>query len=68
MAKRAAAPQAPQPKAEDRFVELMLVAADFVKNCGAWNRPKKPWLTPANSFIKPAALAVPKRHSTFWKA
>jgi hypothetical protein len=53
MAKRAAAPQAPQPKAEDRFVELMLVAADFVKNCGGLEQAKKA-LADAGQFIHQA--------------
>jgi hypothetical protein len=54
MAKRAAAPQpAPTPKAEDRFVELMLVAADFVKSCGGLEQAKKA-LADAGQFIQRA--------------
>jgi hypothetical protein len=53
MAKRAAAQQVPQPKAEDRFVELMLVAADFVKNCGGLEQAKKS-LSDAGQFIHQA--------------
>jgi hypothetical protein len=53
MAKRAAAPQPTPPKAEDRFVELMLVAADFVKNCGGLEQAKKA-LADAGQFIQQA--------------
>ncbi len=54
MAKRAAAaPQVTQLKAEDRFVELMLVAADFVKNCGGLEQAKKA-LADAGQFIQQA--------------
>jgi hypothetical protein len=53
MAKRAAAPSAPAPQAEDRFVELMLVAADFVKNCGGLDQAKKA-LSDAGAFIERA--------------
>ena len=55
MAKRVAAqpkPAAP-PAAEDRFVELMLVAADFVKNCGGLPAAKKS-LADAGQFIQRA--------------
>ena len=54
MAKRAASPQAvPAPNAEDRFVELMLVAADFVKNCGGLEQAQKA-LADAGQFIERA--------------
>jgi hypothetical protein len=52
MAKRAAEPKSP-PQAEDRFVELMLVAADFVKNCGGLAAAKKS-LADAGQFIQQA--------------
>jgi hypothetical protein len=50
MAKRAAEPKPAPPAAEDRFVELMLVAADFVKNCGGLGEAKKA-LADAGQFI-----------------
>ena len=50
MAKRAAEPKPAVPQAEDRFVELMLVAADFVKSCGGLSEAKKA-LTDAGQFI-----------------
>lgn len=51
MAKRAAVESKPAaPPAEDRFVELMLVAADFVKSCGGLTEAKKA-LTDAGQFI-----------------
>src|SRR5436309_3119073 len=53
MAKRAAEPKPATPQAEDRFVELMLVAADFVKNCGGLSEAKKS-LADAGQFIKQA--------------
>jgi deoxyribose-phosphate aldolase len=53
MAKRAAEPKPANPQAEDRFVELMLVAADFVKNCGGLSEAKKA-LADAGQFIKQA--------------
>ena len=53
MAKRAAQPKPAAPQAEDRFVELMLVAADFVKNCGSLSAAKKA-LNDAGSFIHSA--------------
>ena len=54
MAKRAAAePKPATPPAEDRFVELMLVAADFVKSCGGLDAAKKA-LADAGQFIKQA--------------
>jgi len=54
MAKRASANHAPasQP-AEERFVELMLIAADFVKNCGGLE-PAKKALADAGQFIQRA--------------
>lgn len=57
MAKRAAetkpAAKPAGPQAEDRFVELMLVAADFVKSCGGLSEAKKS-LADAGQFIKQA--------------
>jgi hypothetical protein len=54
MAKRATAePKPTSPQAEDRFVELMLVAADFVKNCGGLEQAKKS-LADAGQFIERA--------------
>lgn len=53
MAKRAAESKNSAPPAEDRFVELMLVAADFVKNCGSLAEAKKA-LADAGSFIQHA--------------
>jgi hypothetical protein len=51
MAKRAATEIKPAAlPAEDRFVELMLVAADFVKSCGGLTEAKKA-LTDAGQFI-----------------
>lgn len=47
----AAAPATPKP--EERFVELMLVAADFVKNCGGLE-PAKKSLADAGQFISSA--------------
>jgi hypothetical protein len=53
MARRAATPQPDSSQAEERFVELMLVAADFVKNCGGLEQAKKS-LADAGSFIERA--------------
>ncbi len=54
MAKRAATESKPAPsQSEDRFVALMLVAADFVKNCGGLAEAKKA-LADAGQFIKQA--------------
>lgn len=53
MAKRAAEPKPASPPAEDRFVELMLVAADFVKCCGGLAEAKKA-LADAGQFIHQA--------------
>jgi hypothetical protein len=53
MAKRAAEPKVSQSQPEDRFVELMLVAADFVKNCGGLTDAKKS-LSDAGQFIQQA--------------
>ena len=52
MAKRAAAEPKPAaaPPAEDRFVELMLLAADFAKSCGGLAEAKKA-LSDAGQFI-----------------
>jgi len=38
---------------EEKFVELMLVAADFVKSCGSLDQAKKA-LSDAGSFIQQA--------------
>jgi len=54
MAKRAVAEsKSSAPPAEDRFVALMLVAADFVKNCGGLSEAKKA-LADAGAFIQHA--------------
>jgi hypothetical protein len=50
MAKRTTESKPAVPAAEDRFVELMLVAADFVKNCGGLSEAKKA-LADAGQFI-----------------
>jgi hypothetical protein len=51
MAKRAAAePKSVAAQPEENFVELMLVAADFVKNCGGLDQAKKS-LEDAGQFI-----------------
>lgn len=51
MAKRAAAEPKPTANApEENFVELMLVAADFVRNCGGLE-PAKKALEDAGQFI-----------------
>jgi len=51
MAKRAAAESKPASHApEESFVELMLVAADFVRNCGGLQQAKKS-LDDAGQFI-----------------
>jgi hypothetical protein len=50
MAKRSSESKTSAPPAEDRFVELMLVAADFVKSCGGMTGAKKA-LADAGSFI-----------------
>ena len=54
MAKRMAAESRTSPtQAEDRFVELMLVAADFVKSCGGLE-PARKALADAGQFIERA--------------
>ena len=54
MAKRAATePKSNTPPSEERFVELMLVAADFVKSCGGLEHARKS-LTDAGQFIQRA--------------
>jgi hypothetical protein len=55
MAKKASAPPAAPkpPKAEETFVQLMLVAADFVKSCGGLEHAKKS-LHDAGQFIERA--------------
>jgi hypothetical protein len=59
MAKKAAAESKPAvatPTAEEKFVDLMLVAADFVNSCGGLEPAKK------------ALLATPRERSTCLKA
>jgi hypothetical protein len=53
MPKRAVEPKASAPPAEERFVELMMMAADFVKNSGGMDQAKKA-LSDAGQFIKQA--------------
>lgn len=57
MARKLAEPkpvsQPAAPKPEEQFVELMLVAADFVKNCGGLE-PAKKALADAGQFIDSA--------------
>lgn len=53
MAKKTAEPKPPAPKAEETFVELMLVAADFVKSSGGMEQAKKS-LEAAGEFIERA--------------
>ena len=43
----------PGPNPEDSFVELMLVAADYVKSCGGMEQGKKA-LEDAGKFIERA--------------
>jgi hypothetical protein len=53
MAKKAAAESKPAvatPTAEEKFVDLMLVAADFVNSCGGLE-PAKKALSDAGQFI-----------------
>jgi hypothetical protein len=50
---KAATPKAAAPKAEDKFVELMLVAADFVQKCGGLAQAKRS-LADAGQFIHQA--------------
>jgi hypothetical protein len=57
MAKRSAESKTSAPPAEDRFVELMLIAADFVRNCGGLSEAKKA-LADAGSFIQHAGGAA----------
>jgi len=53
MAKRAPEPKPATQAPEEKFVELMLVAADFVKSCGSLEQAKKA-LTDAGNFIQRA--------------
>jgi len=53
MAKKAAEPKSPAAKSEESFVELMLVAADFVKSSGGMAQAKKS-LEAAGQFIQRA--------------
>ena len=53
MAKKSTEPKPTAPKAEDSFVELMLIAADFVKSCGGMGQAKKA-LEDAGKFIERA--------------
>ena len=53
MAKRAPEPKPAASQPEDKFVELMLVAADFVQSCGGLAQAKKA-VADAGQFIKHA--------------
>ena len=53
MAKKTAEPKPPALKSEESFVELMLVAADFVKSSGGMQQAKDP-LEAAGRFIERA--------------
>lgn len=53
MAKKPAEPKSPALKSEESFVELMLVAADFVKSSGGME-PAKKSLEAAGQFIERA--------------
>ena len=54
MAKRTVVSKESAPKPnEDKFIELMLVAADFVRNSGGMDQAKK-GLTDAGQFIQRA--------------
>ena len=53
MAKKAAEPKPAPSQPEDRFVELMLLAAEFVKSAGGLAQAKKS-LAEAGQFIKAA--------------
>ena len=53
MAKRAAEPKPAAPQAEDRFVELMLLAAEFVRSSGGMEQAKKS-LAETGQFIRSA--------------
>ena len=53
MAKKASLPKPAPAKPEDSFVQLMLVAADFVKSCGSLEQAKKS-LADAGEFINRA--------------
>jgi len=50
MAKRASESKSPALQAEDRFIELMQVTADFVRNCGGLPEARKA-LADAGQFI-----------------
>jgi hypothetical protein len=53
MAKRASESKPATQAPEDKFVELMLVAADFIKTCGSLDQAKKS-LIDAGTFIQRA--------------
>jgi hypothetical protein len=53
MAKRTAESKPAAQPSEERFVELMLVAADFVRNCGGLDQARKA-LGDAGQFIERA--------------
>jgi hypothetical protein len=53
MAKKAPEPKPAVPQQEDKFVELMLVAAEFVKGCGGMQAARKA-LAETGQFIKSA--------------
>jgi hypothetical protein len=50
MAKKTAEPKPPVVKSEENFVELMLLAADFVKSSGGMEQAKRS-LEAAGEFI-----------------
>jgi len=56
MAKKAAAASAPAPKAEDTFVDLMLLAADYAKASGGIEAARKSLVDTA-AFIDKAGSA-----------
>lgn len=53
MAKKAAEPKPAAPQPEDKFVELMLLAAEFAKATGGLEQAKKS-LAETGQFIKAA--------------
>jgi len=53
MAKRTTESKPANSQPEDKFVELMLVAADFVQSCGGLSQAKKA-VAEAGQFIKQA--------------
>lgn len=51
MARRMTEPKPAAPEPETAFVEMMLVAADYVRNCGGVDQAKKS-LAEAGHFIE----------------